>query len=214
MADKNMNNKNNNKSNEKEQAKEKTLVRVRRNDEIDLTYDLPAQTKAPRSNFAADTRKRTDLAHATEADPYELADYKNVRVVTTKKKNKRPFPFAVTFTAIALTCMLFFLMMNYATLDRATTEIASMNSQLANLKRSEQTLSKQLNERDDLKLAEDYAQNTLNMVKADELPSDTVRTVKPDKSSVVEYGQEDENKLLFLLSGIGRVFTDFFKGRS
>jgi len=206
----------NNKRTDSEKS-EKALVRTHRKDEIDLTYDLPAQAKTQKSIFAADSGKRAGAESSEYTDPYELADYKNVRVVTTKKKKKRPFPFAITFTAVALTCMLFFLMMNYATLDKATTEIAAMNSQLATLKRNEQTLNKLLNERDDLKLAEEYAQNTLNMVKADELPSEnieSVKTVKPDKSNVIEYDSGDSNKVRFVLSGIVRVFSGFFGGKS
>ena len=85
--------KENKKSNIEKDKKSLAVVSRKNDGAINLTYDLPARKKKVKSNYVADVKKE----RSREVDPYELADYKNVRMITTNPKKKKPFPFAIVF---------------------------------------------------------------------------------------------------------------------
>lgn len=132
------------------------------------------------------------------------------RIINVKKKDKKPFPWAVVFVAVILTALFLFMMMNYAEVDKYRSEIAELDSKMATLQKVQDTLEVQLSNKYNLSDIKDYAENELGMVTKDKLTHHRITIEQDDKIEMRSYDDGEEGGMGFLLTGFGEVIRDFF----
>lgn len=139
-----------------------------------------------------------------------LTARRRVRLVTMRKKNKSPFPLGVVLSAVLMTVVALFMMMNYAEIDRYNSDIADMKSQLTDLQNEATKLEQRLDRKNNLVYIEDYATEKLGMVKSNELTRINITLIDKDEGEIVKYNDGNEGGMGILLSGFGEVIRNFF----
>lgn len=135
---------------------------------------------------------------------------RSVEVVNVKKSDKTPFPWSILFTALILTSLFLFMMMNYAEVDKYRSEITELDSKISTLTKTQTELEVKLSNKYDLDDIRDYAENELDMVKKETLRSQYISIDQNDRTEMTEYDDGEEGGFGFLLTGLGEVFSDFF----
>ena len=158
------------------------------------------RSSSGRSNVPA---KRASGMHAV----------REVKIVSIKKEDKKPFPWSVIFVALILTAMFLFMMMNYAEVDKYRSEIAELDNKLAAMEKTQDNLEVTLSNKYNLADIKDYAENELGMVTKDKLRSHRITLEQDDRVEMNEYDDGEEGGGGFLLAGLGEVIRDFFGGR-
>jgi len=134
------------------------------------------------------------------------------RVISMKKQDKKPFPWAVVFVAVILTTLFLFMMMNYAEVDKYRSEIADLDSKMTTMQKVQDTLEVQLSNKYNLSDIKEYAENELGMVTKDKLTHHRITIDQEDKIEMRSYDDGNEGGMGFLLTGFGEVIRDFFSG--
>ncbi len=137
---------------------------------------------------------------------------RSVEVVNVKKKDKSPFPWSILFTALILTSLFLFMMMNYAEVDKYRSEITELDNKISTLNKTQTELEVKLSNKYDLDDIRDYAENELDMVKKETLRSQYISIDQIDRTEMTEYDDGEEGGFGFLLTGLGEVIRDFFGG--
>ena len=139
----------------------------------------------------------------------KLVPVRSPKIVTVRKKKKAPFPIAVVFSAVLLTLMFLFMMMNYAEIDRYNSEIAEMKATVTDLKAEADKLQGNLDKKDgEITGMQTYIENELGMVKSDALPKEYVSLLPEDVTTVIDR-RDDEGGFGVLLSGLSEVIRNF-----
>ena len=126
-----------------------------------------------------------------------------------RKKKKAPFPIAVVFSAVLLTLLFLFMMMNYAEIDRYNSEIAEMKATVTDLKAEADKLQGKLDKKDGaITGMQTYIEDELGMVKSDSLPKEYVSLLPEDVTTVIDR-RGDEGGFGVLLSGLSEVIRNF-----
>ncbi len=133
------------------------------------------------------------------------------KIITVRNKERKPFPTSVVFTILILVVLVLFMMMNYAEIDKYSNDIARLEAKVTRLRKDEHDLGIKLDKKDKIIFVEDYAVNTLGMVKSETLPREYVSLLPPDKSEIIKYDDGAEGGLGFLLTGMGEVIIGFLK---
>ena len=128
---------------------------------------------------------------------------------SVRKKKKAPFPIAVVFSAVLLTLLFLFMMMNYAEIDRYNSEIAEMKATVTDLKAEADKLQGKLDKKDGaITGMQSYIEDELGMVKSDSLPKEYVSLLPEDVTTVIDR-RGDEGGFGVLLSGLSEVIRNF-----
>ncbi|MBO5403159.1 MAG: hypothetical protein J6A85_08325 [Clostridia bacterium] len=129
---------------------------------------------------------------------------------TERKKERAPLPIGTIFTALILTALFSFMIINYAEIDRYNSELGEMDSKINKLLHEQDILEQKLQQKDDLTYIYNYAENELGMVPSQNIPSKHVKTESIDaKSEVIRY-DDSEGGLGVMLSGVAEAFREFF----
>lgn len=117
----------------------------------------------------------------------KLVPVRSPKIVTVRKKKKAPFPIAVVFSAVLLTLLFLFMMMNYAEIDRYNSEIAEMKATVTDLKAEADKLQGKLDKKDGaITGMQSYIEDELGMVKSDSLPKEYVSLLPEDVTTVID----------------------------
>ena len=139
----------------------------------------------------------------------KLVPVRSPKIVTVRKKKKAPFPIAVVFSAVLLTLLFLFMMMNYAEIDRYNSEIAEMKATVTDLKAEADKLQGKLDKKDGaITGMQSYIEDELGMVKSDSLPKEYVSLLPDDVTTVIDR-RGDEGGFGVLLSGLSEVIRNF-----
>lgn len=133
------------------------------------------------------------------------------RIINVKKKDKTPFPWSIVFTALILTSMFLFMMMNYAEVDKYRSEITELDNKITTMTKTQTDLEVKLSNKYDLDEIRNYAENELGMVKKETLRSQYISIGQDDKSEMKSYDDGEEGGFGYLLTGLGEVIRDFIK---
>ena len=133
------------------------------------------------------------------------------RFITVKKKEKQPFPFVTIAFLTAITALFLFMMMNYAEIDKYNSSVTDLRNELASLQDEQKKLEIRLENKDDRAAFEQYAIETLGMVKANSLNRYYIALNPSDKTEIMEYEEEEKGGFGYLLSGLSEVLRDFLK---
>ncbi|MBO4453038.1 MAG: hypothetical protein J5793_03795, partial [Clostridia bacterium] len=95
--------------------------------------NIPQKTNKPSKDAAKVRAKRQVRASDMHA-------VRSIQVVSVKKSDKKPFPWAVVFVALILTAMFLFMMMNYAEVDKYRSEIADLDSKIESMQKTQGNL--------------------------------------------------------------------------
>lgn len=134
---------------------------------------------------------------------------------TEHKKDRSPLPIGVIFTALILTALFLFTIINYAEVDRYNKLNDELQTRIEELKHEQELLNKRI----DLKISAEeiarYAEDELGMIPGSD-PSFDKRIVRTDsiasRTDVIPY--EDEGKgggLGVMLSGVAEAISRFLK---
>lgn len=130
---------------------------------------------------------------------------------TERKKDRAPLPIGTIFTALILTALFSFMIINYAEIDRYKSELGDMDQQITDLKHEQALINQKLERKDDLTYICNYAVDELGMVKYHNIPSKYVKTESVDaKSEVIHYDDTEGGGLGVMLSGVAEAFREFF----
>ena len=132
------------------------------------------------------------------------------RFITVKKKEKQPFPFVTIAFLTAITALFLFMMMNYAEIDKYNSSVTDLRNEVASLQEEQKKLEIRLENKDDRAAFEQYATETLGMVKSNSLNRYYIALNPSDKTEIVEYEEEKEGGFGYLLSGLAEVLRDFW----
>ncbi len=167
------------------------------------------------SPVVSNRKKAVKTATGKPVNASGMHAVREVNVISIKKKraDKKPFPWAVLFTAVILTAMFLFMMMNYAEVDKYRSEIADLDGKIASLQKTQDNLEVTLSNKYNLAEVKDYAENELGMVTKDKLSSHRISVVQDDRVEMHEYDDGEEGGGGFLLNGLGEVFKDFFSNK-
>ncbi len=163
-----------------------------------VTVKKTSQTVAKKAKKPAS--KQVSNRHAVRAP----------KVINVKKKDKAPFPWSVVASAVILTALFLFMMMNYAEVDKYRSEITGLNNKIATLEKTQDDLEVTLSNKYDLADIERYATESLGMTK--NIPESNVHiitTEQKDKTEMHKYDDGEEGGFGFLLTGLGEVIRDF-----
>ena len=177
---------------------ESTSVGVPRN----AAYEA---SRSPMRQLSANDIKRRNKRASS------LTPVRSPGVVTVRKdRDKRtPLPIAGMFSAVILTLMFLFMIMNYAEVDRYNSEIAELNANCAQLQQEAYELQSKLDKREDRSKIESYAVDKLGMVKEDSLTKQYVDLSPEDITTVLNRNRPQETGVGVLLSGFGEVLRNF-----
>lgn len=156
-------------------------------------------------------RRKTAAVPTARRSASEITSLK----IITKKNDgeKKPFPWTTVVTAICLTIMFLFMMMNYIALDTLSDEVDEQNTIINNLYDEREKLEDKLAKKDNLDEITRYAENELGMVKKESAKDAYYIEIKTDDNvQISKYEDENENGLGVLLTGAGSVIKSFFGG--
>lgn len=140
----------------------------------------------------------------------KLVPVRSPKIVTVRKKKKAPFPIAVVFSAVLLTLLFLFMMMNYAEIDRYNSEIAEMKATVTDLKAEADKLQGKLDKKDGaITGMQSYIEDELGMVKSDSLPKEYVSLLPEDVTTVIDRRGDEGGFGVLLLSGLSEVIRNF-----
>ncbi len=129
---------------------------------------------------------------------------------TERKKERDPLPIGTIFTALILTALFSFMIINYAEIDRYNSELGDMDKKIEKLMHEQEILDQKLKQKDDLTYIYNYAETELGMVPRQAIPYKHVKTESIDaKSEVIQY-DDSEGGLGVMLSGVAEAFREFF----
>lgn len=173
-----------------------------------LPSEFP-ETPPPRRAACRSSRRAVRSKNAIKR-ARKLVPVRSPKIVTVRKKKKAPFPIAVVFSAVLLTLLFLFMMMNYAEIDRYNSEIAEMKATVTDLKAEADKLQGKLDKKDGaITGMQSYIRRTeLGMVKSDSLPKEYVSLLPDDVTTVIDR-RGDEGGFGVLLSGLSEVIRNF-----
>lgn len=136
----------------------------------------------------------------------------SLKIVTKKNDGeKKPFPWTTVITAVCLTVMFLFMMMNYIELDTLSDQVEDQNTVINNLCDEREKLEDKLAKEDNLDEIARYAENELGMVKKESANDAYYIEIKTDDNvQINRYEDENENGLGVLLTGAGNIIKSFF----
>ncbi|MGM9657883.1 MAG: septum formation initiator family protein [Eubacteriales bacterium] len=166
----------------------------------------------------APVRVRTPLGSVSRRSSRQHSGMVAVRempIRTEHKKDRNPLPIGVIFTALILTALFLFTIINYAEVDRYNKLNDELQTRIEELKHEQELLNKRI----DLKISAEeiarYAEDELGMIPGSD-PSFDKRIVRTDsiasRTDVIPY--EDEGKgggLGVMLSGVAEAISRFLK---
>lgn len=165
------------------------------------------------------TKKNTDLSASpkhnakikavSKRDVSGMHASRNVKIDTIRKKEKTPFPTAIVFTAMMITVLVLYTMINHAEISSVEKQISNMRSEITALQKEEAKLRNQLNMRYEKADIDRIAIEELEMVPSSELDREYVDLTNDDKTEIVYY--EDEENGVGMLSSFGELLKSLFK---
>lgn len=162
-------------------------------------------------NGKAVTSRRKSAAPVARRSASEIT---SLKIVTRKSDGeKKPFPWTTVITAVCITVMFLFTMMNYIALDTLSDEVEDQNTVINNLCDEREKLEDKLAKKDNLDEIARYAENELGMVKKESANDTYYIEIKTDDNvQINRYEDENENGLGVLLNGAGNIIKSFFGG--
>jgi cell division protein FtsB len=175
----------------------------------------PANNKAPVKKVPTATKKavvtKKMASHPTARR--SASDVTNFKIITEKKKEKKPFPWTTVLAAVCFTVLFLFMMLNYTALDELKDEVVRQDKVIAELSDKKDKLEDSVTKKDNLDEITKYAENELGMVKKEEVEGQYYIDLNTDDEvNITEYEDETENGLGVLLTGVGNVIKDFIGG--
>ncbi len=159
------------------------------------------KTFSVKTNKNLVTKKRASKLRAT----------RSVEVVDVHNNEKSPFPWSIVLSVVLFTCLMLFMMMNYAEVNKYKNEIASLDSKIASLEKQYDDLHVTYSNKYDFKEIIEYATEELDMVHSNQISERHVITVEQkDKTEMYNYEDEKDGGIGFLLTGFGEIFKDYF----
>ena len=131
------------------------------------------------------------------------------QVVTVKKQNKSPFPWAAVLVTAIFTCLFLFMMMNYAQVDSYRSELADLNDKTVTMQKNYDELKAAYTNKYDPGEIVDYAMENFGMVPVETLDYTVITIEQPDKTELHNYDDGEEGGFGFLLNGLGEVLDEF-----
>ena len=172
-----------------------------KNDVISVKQNKSVVNNKKGTALSAKGKRNTGSMHAVRA----------VKVVNVRKKDKTPFPWSIVFTALILTSLFLFMMMNYAEVDKYNSEINELDNKIGTLEKTQKDLDDKLSKKYNLEDIQKYATDELGMVKKETLRSQYISIGQDDKTEMKVYDDGEEGGIGFLLTGLGEVIKDFIK---
>ena len=129
-------------------------------------------------------------------------------VRTIKAKKTVPFPTSVVFVSVICTVLFMFMMLTMAQINEFTQDISALQSELSELQKQEETLRKDVEFKNDLRVVENIAVNELGMVKADQVDKQYVVIGNKDKIEVVEPETTEDSLVNTVMSSIAQNFRE------
>ncbi len=134
------------------------------------------------------------------------------RVRTIRAQKHTPFPFGTLFVLLLCTGLFMYMVYNFVEINEYSMNLKAMQSNLDQLTKQQQTLELQLENRNDLTLIAGIAENTLGMVKLDEVSKEYLDGSKEDKVEVSQISKEKQAQQVsafsVLLNAIVQNFRD------
>lgn len=155
------------------------------------------------------TTNRVKVKAVSNRDVRGMRAARNINIDTIRKKEKTPFPTAIVFTAMMITVLVLYTMINHAEISSVEKEIAGMRSEITALQKEEAKLRNQLTMRYEKADIERIAIEELDMVPSSELEREYVDLTNDDKTEIVKY--EDEETGIGMLSSFGELLKSLFK---
>ena len=136
-------------------------------------------------------------------------------MVAEHKKDRSPLPIGVIFTALILTALFLFTIINYAEVDRYNKLNDELQTRIEELKHEQALLNKKIDSKISAEEIARYAEDELGMIPGSD-PSFDKRIVRTDsiasRTDVIPH--EDEGKgggLGVMLSGVAEAISRFLK---
>lgn len=161
-----------------------------------------------RTNLPAE--RRTASPAGKNSVPARRHAVREPKFITVKKKERTPFPFVTIAFLTAITALFLFMMMNYAEIDKYNSSVTELRNEVAHLQNEQKKLEIRLENKDDRAAFEEYAIETLGMVKSNTLERHYVALNPSDKTEIMEYEEEKQGGFGYLLSGLAEVLRDFW----
>lgn len=164
----------------------------------------PAASRDKLAEIEQKAREARARDHARMLEEAKLAEQeRNIR--TVRAAEHTPFPAATLFAAIVCTVLFMFIIINMVKLNEEGREVVVLRSNLAKLQTQITELSDKLEQKNDLRFIEEYAVNTLGMVKTDQLSKQYVSLAADDKIELVS-GDEQSSQADTPLPGLAARF--------
>ncbi len=151
----------------------------------------------------------TKIKSVSRRDVRGMHASRTVKIDTIRQKEKTPFPTAVVFTALMITVLVLYTMINHAEISSMEKEIANMRTEIAVLQKEETKLRNQLNMRYEKADIDRIAVEELDMVPSSELDREYVDLTNDDKTEIIQY--QDEETGVGILSSFGELLKSLFK---
>lgn len=126
---------------------------------------------------------------------------------------KKVIPPVFVAMLLVSTLMIMFLVMSISEIYETTNEIAMLEEQIATLKADAEDLKLQLEEKNDIRVIEEYATTQLGMTKEDSTQRKYVSLSDGERIDIIEV-ETDEETGGVLLSSIFSAIGDFFSGNN
>lgn len=162
-----------------------------------------------KTNTPVKTTSGAKIKAVSKRDVRGMHAARNIKIDTIRNKEKTPFPTAIVFTAMMITVLVLYTMINHAEISSVEKEIANMRSEITALQKEETKLRNQLNMRYEKADIERIAIEELDMVPSSELEREYVDLTNDDKTEIVKY--EDEETGFGMLSSFGELLKSLFK---
>lgn len=195
---------------------ENNKVRTTSQNKAPIKKSAPVSSAKPVVRKTVSKAKKTALAKRGSAHPTarrSASEVTSFKIITEKKKEKKPFPWTTVLAAICFTVMFLFLMLNYTSLDRLKDEVVRQDKVITELSDKKEKLEERVNKKDNMDEITKYAENELGMVKKEEVEGQYYIDLNTDDEvNITEYEDENENGIGVLLTGVGNVIKDFLGG--
>jgi len=167
----------------------------------------PVKKNAASKKSAAPQSKQGVKRGSAVRRPDEVKRTK-VRIRTVKSTEKKKFPLAIVFSAVACTIIFMVMIWSFVQINEETIRIEALERELKTAVAEEKELKLRLEEKNNLKKIEEYAKTQLGMVQIDQLAKKYISVSSEDKIELADGKGESDTEFF---NGIGEKFRWLFE---
>lgn len=150
----------------------------------------------------------TKMKHPVSHPETHVSEKPHLRTVRAQKRH--PFPYGTIFAMTICTLLFMYMVFNFVQINEYSLAITNMQEELEDLLLEQQSLSLQLENRNDRNVISEIAENELGMVKMDEVDKIYLDGSGDEKIEITKRPTEatEVDPLSSLLSALFRNFKD------